>query len=381
MLIYLCTFSISCFFIYLAELVSKRGKLLCVFLLLLAITIPSLLAGVRSLNIGTDVLNYVDPIYQSAIWSKNFFQFLNLPILNGVILVPISSFEPGYAFFVFIVAKIFRNLFFVLFFTQFFILGFIISGLWCLRDRMSVCFGMLVYYLCFFNTSLNIVRQSMAIAVLVYGFKYLIEKKYFKYVLITIFACLFHRTAIFGFLILMIYYIMLPKNRKYFKVSYKEKIILITLSATLIVFITPLRNLILSIIGLNKYVDGYLNGNISFVGNQILLRIPFFTVLLLQWKKTSIDKNIKVFFLAELICDLMVSQLSGISESSARITLYFSIYYIFILPLFLYNKKDVKGKVLFFFIMIYLLVYWYYSFVIMQYSETIPFVFSPNFNF
>lgn len=380
MVIYLLTFIISCLFIYIAEGVSNRSIIFGRFFLFLAILIPSILAGIRNLTIGTDVLNYVAPIYDAANSANSFYTFQNIPILNGILLVPISSFEIGFNALVYIITKIFGSLFFVLFFIQFLCISLTMFGLWSLRREFPVWLGMLTYYLCFFNTSLNLVRQSIAMSILIFGLRYLITNKWFKYVMVTICACLFHKTAIVGLIVLAVYYSLMHKKRKYISFSRNQKLIIITFIVGLIVLVPFVRNIFLQILGLSSYAQGYLTGDGSIAINQVILRIPILLLILIQWNHTK-SSELKYFLLSMLICDIFTSQLSSFSESASRISLYFSYYYIYIFPYFTNDKSRLSKKILIILVIVYTLIYWYYSFVMMKYGQTVPYQISPSFNF
>lgn len=75
MVIYLLSFLISCFLIYFAEKFNRTSGILTSLFIFLSILIPSVLAGARALTIGTDVLNYISPMYNAASSATSFFLF------------------------------------------------------------------------------------------------------------------------------------------------------------------------------------------------------------------------------------------------------------------------------------------------------------------
>lgn len=379
MVIYLLSFLISCLLMYFAEKLNRASAILTSLFIFLSILIPSVLAGARALTIGTDVITYVSPMYNAASSATSFFSFQNIPILNGIILIPISSFEVGFTSYIYIITKVFGNLFFSLFFIQFICIGLIILGLWSLRGKFPVWLGLSIYYLSLFNPSLNLVRQSIAIAIIIFGFKYLIQNNWVKYVIVVICACLFHKTAIVGLIILLLFYCFLEKKngKKFF--NQNEKLMIVTILVGLIVLVPFTRNIALKIIGLSSYTQGYLSGNESFAINQLILRLPILLFILIQWKQVK-NSQLKYFFLSILICDVFTSQLASMSDFASRISLYFSAYYIFIVPYFINDENKIRRTILTIFVISYFLFYWYYSFVIMNYNQTVPYLFSTNLN-
>jgi len=61
-----------------------------------------------------------------------------------------------------------------------------------------------IYLTWSFPNSQNLLRQSIAVSILLFGIQFLIKKKYKKYMLVIAFATLFHRSAIFAIIIAFI---------------------------------------------------------------------------------------------------------------------------------------------------------------------------------
>lgn len=370
MLIYICTFLASTGFIFLAQKSEKKGRILSLLLLLFAVLIPSFLAGARELSIGTDVVHYIYPLYSAANASSSFASYLHISLWNGWKFVPISSYEFGYTFLVYIVTKIFKNIFSVLFFNELIIITCIISGLWKLREDVPVWLGALVYFFCFYNLSLNIVRQSIAVAIVFLGFSnYLINNNWVRYIITVVIASLFHISAIVGILILFLKYII--EHDGVLHVKEISKTLLLFLIILLIVFIPHLLASILRIVGFANYSEGYITGSATVALNQILIRIPIFIVFFSSWK--SYKDCTKYFWLEILLYDIALSQLTNVSDFANRATMYFSIFYLYIIP----YKYDYKSRLQKFItlmgILVYLGVYWYYEFVVMGYGQTVPY--------
>ena len=66
----------------------------------------------------------------------------------------------------------------------------------------------------FFFDSLNLVRQYISIVIILCSHSYLLDKKYFKWILCILFATLFHKSALIGLLLFLI------RDKKYFKPQY-----------------------------------------------------------------------------------------------------------------------------------------------------------------
>lgn len=382
-----------------AYVLSFLGSTLCVYsaekinskevqriLLLLAILITSLLAAFRALSIGTDVLNYVQPMFINAQKANNFSEYLNSPILSDWSLVPVSSFEYGYTIIVFICAKLFGNIFSLLFITQFVIIGCVLIGLWRQRKELLVSLGIFSYYFLFYNTSLNMVRQSIAMAILFMAFSYLRNRKIITYFILMIIATLFHRTAIIGIIIFLLYMSFYRNSRTVrlgnnLSLNTKTiKLIFIGIISFTIVFIPSIFQIVLKLLGISQYAEGYITNTIHFSLNGSLVCLAIILIVILCWDAVNNDK-LKYLYMGLLICDLATVQLTTASTYASRISLYFMMFYVYIVPTFLCRITDRKRKLALVIYILLLCLYWYYTIVYLKYNDTIPYVIAPNFNF
>ena len=71
MLIYIVTFILSLLMFKLSNINSKYSKIFSFF----GILFPCLVAAFRSLSIGTDVQVYINPLFQTALRSNNYFSY------------------------------------------------------------------------------------------------------------------------------------------------------------------------------------------------------------------------------------------------------------------------------------------------------------------
>ena len=245
---------------------------------------------------------------------------------------------------------------------------------------------MLSFYLMFYNHSLNIMRQWIAMSILFYGFTFLIENKKLKYFFAVFAAFLFHTSAIIGIIVFLVYqFVDIDSERGVkFKIDSKLKDIsvyknLFILCAGLIVIIgfDLIRNVIAILgSGMARYVKVYLTGEIVFMPNQIIRRLPVILLLIINWRKLRKESKLAPFYCSMCIIDCLISQLNSIFSQSSRISYYFSEYNMLLFSVLVQvqtkisNKKIVKG-ILF----IYLIVYWYYEFLYSGWGETIPYKF------
>lgn len=210
MIVYIICFisSIGCTYIAQKKFEIKRKKE-GIFFSILAILIPSILAGIRATTVGSDTAGYVE---------RSFYQALNSTSLSS--FIEKSELEVGYNVFTYIIAKIFRDIHWILFIIQLIVCSIVYKMAYDRRNQISMPMLMLVYFTVFYSMSLNIARQAIAIAIILYTIKLMEDKKYIKTVLLFWLAFQFHTSAIFALFLYIIIYI----NQK--KINRKSKIMI-----------------------------------------------------------------------------------------------------------------------------------------------------------
>ena len=86
------------------------------------------------------------------------------------------------------------------------------------RFQFSLWLGWLSYLFIFYNRTLNLSRQSIAIAIVLISITYLWDKKYIKYGALTVIALSFHTSAI---ITLMYFFEYFVEKRKYRLIFYQ----------------------------------------------------------------------------------------------------------------------------------------------------------------
>ena len=113
MVIYLIFFGISIFLLYISNY--TKNLFLKKILIFSGLLMPCILAGVRSLNIGTDVKVYLKQMYSTALSSNSFNIFLNSRISG---LRYARDYERGFTILVYCLTKIFKNIQILMFFIE-----------------------------------------------------------------------------------------------------------------------------------------------------------------------------------------------------------------------------------------------------------------------
>lgn len=160
--------------------------------LFIAVLISGVTVGMR-FNYGLDTYNYAQWVIKLGSQSS----------LNNAFLW--SNHEKSFVILCYFTYKIFgtyRILFLVYgILTSFFVL----MGIWNFKDKINVL-PPLMYYIVFWQwgSMCNIMRQSLAVAIVFFGIKYIYEEKYIKYFITVLIASVFHSSAVVA--IIMIFY-------------------------------------------------------------------------------------------------------------------------------------------------------------------------------
>lgn len=346
-------------------------------LYVLALALPAFLAGLRSLEIGTDIKTYVEPLYKIA-EHNNIFRYYCNSFVSNFYRTNVANVEPGYSLLIFVCAKIFPTINGALFISHSFILFFVFMGIKKIDFGYDYAFPMLVFYLLFYNETLNMVRQSMALALIFYGFNYIIKGNYKKYIFICVFAILFHVSAVIGVFILLFYIFYYWQGKRW------KSVLIITILLLCLSFWEDLVQFLISF-GLipSRYIH-YVFGDVDMwkLRNTTIIKIPILLIGLVYYK-TLKRKNSEYTFLTLLaVFDILFAQLKNIQVYAYRIGLYFTYikihYYTLILcgSSFRWNRSITKIGVF-----LGLIIYWYYNYVFLGYNETVPYKFYFENNF
>lgn len=382
MLIYLITYALSCFLIYYGNIQkNKIGK----YIVWIGILIPCILAGLRLHTIGTDVDVYVKPMVESAINSKGFNSFFNSKWFYIWAYKSPSEYEIGFVLFVYILSKLFSSVQVVLFFIQALIsipIYFALAKYKELNEKEWLC--MLLYYLLFFSTGMNAMRQFISISILFYGLSCLInDNKHLKFLLIMIVSFLFHKSAVLGIVFYILYFLFSDKHLGKKQITIKQKkvklpvllCIIFSIILTILVLDTSIISYLLKIIGFERYI-AYIEGEITISLKTIIKTSPVIILFYIARKNYFKYENAFLYFIIYLF-SFFLSLFSTASAFGGRVSYVFEIFNIIFFTLLCSNAKNNK-KFKTIFLISYALVFWYYYTVYCGSNETVPYLFYFN---
>ena len=324
LIFYIVVFGISSLCMILYE--NQKNKVRIVFLVF-AISFPILLASFR-VDVGTDFYAYRGLIE----WEMNhtFVQVLS----------DYKMFEVGFRIIVKI-ATLPNSMIFAWGFLAFIPTILVFYTLKSQYKEISISVAYMTYIHVFFATSLNIVRQYIAVAIAFWGIKFIFENKFWKYLCVVLIAMSIHRSA---FIMLPFYFLWEHKKNR---MVGKGRIVIISFVLCIgVAMWTPILQMAMNIVPvLNKY--RYLIIGNGGNNRDIFLRILLLIIGILFYKYyKNKDERMLLFVYA-----LFISVIMGITGYHTtylkRLSLYYEIPTIVLfgyLPFFFKNNGRLLVK-------------------------------------
>ncbi|MEB7715533.1 EpsG family protein [Staphylococcus equorum] len=318
---------------------TTKEKYNIVFLLIAGIML-TLIVSMRNLNFGSDTLVYIQKFKEYSLIDYSIF----IDYLNSVN-------EKDKTFYILIRTLnnfgIEGHLLIAILATIFLIAIFWLIYKYSHNNLLSIILFISLGYLFFSLTGL---RQTLALSLIIFSYKYIRERKLIKFVLLVLFASLFHSTAI-------IFLIAYPFA--YVKLGMKHILILSAAIITNSLFYSQVNGVLEKFI-VNDQYEYYLNNmeTLNYSGFFIQLIIFIFCVVL---KKNLLPQNPKDISLYNLIFIGLLIQLFSTNIAVAfRISLYFSIFSIILIPNIINSIKNINIKILLYIIIIPILLLYLY---------------------
>lgn len=369
MIAYIVIFTISLFGVWLADIYYDDRRLLTAFSVL-ALLPPILLAGFRDATVGADMQVYILYTFEQAVSTElGLFDFISN--YQGVL-------EPLYMLINYVAARFSDTpyLLLITIHTLVMVPLYVTAMKW--RPYLSPALFMFVFYMIFFQETLSIVRQSIALSFSMLAFTLLLQRRYLSYAACTLVALGFHNTAVISLAFPMVYFtiVKLPLSRYY--------PIYIGVALVFVLMMLNFGSFVAWLIA-NGLVDyKYLSYTSTLLGTfepalgvtNLVVKVAtlaYIAVLVFVYGADSLVKT----FLAMAILDFVFSLSALIVQPLDRISLYFRLVSCFSIPYMLSNypvSLSVAGRdyrlplayawgVLLFF-------YWFYVYMVGNYDNT-----------
>lgn len=309
--------------ILLSNIASKKNGITSKGLLMCLILVYSVPCGLRGIHVGLDTENY-------------YFLINNIQTYNATI----ARYEVGFRILIEFLKIIFINPTLVMLALSLITNSLIVCSFWKLKNKFSFTIlnaGFLIFY--YFQTY-NIMRQWLAIAIVLYVITLLFDGKYIKSILLILLATLMHKTGIIALLLVCIFWIQ-NESKSIFK-----KIIGIMLAMITLVNFDRATSLFMGNSELSYLSERYFSNNsdAGVIGLFFYLRVLFLIILVMAYiyKKISlIDISDKVLRIV-IICyslGIGITMLGYFFNDMERIGSYFIVFELFIYEILLTKTK------------------------------------------
>ncbi|NFN05203.1 EpsG family protein [Clostridium botulinum] len=368
MAIYVLVFILSLIFINIGQkLESYKNYVLGKICYIIAILLPTMLAGFRDYNIGTDVNVYAVPMFNDAIRYINLADYL-LHSSQAIFS------EPLYGTMNFIISRFTINPFWILFSISLIINSFTFLGCYKYKNKIKLWFLMFLFYFTFYNLSLNMMRQSIAISIIFYATNFIFEKKINKYYLWVIVAIGFHTSGI----IAIVFYPFYQYINTKFAFKYRKIInpMIIFSMIFFILLINPITNYLVSIGFIRENYNNYLNGSVFGSGFNFKFFILSVIEMILIFCPKRYIKTVSFqynYLVLMSVIGFVLSQLTFISIYIVRIAYYFLFVRMYVYGLIVYLSPKKRKFILLLLIVIYFVIYWIYVYCYCGLNETVPY--------
>ena len=272
--------------------------------------------------IGTDMLVYGDAYLNYAQRYNTLSSFMNFNYLGGEPLFKILSYISAHYFGQF-------GYYFALEFACILpVYATFVRRGW---EKYS-WLGMLIYYLCFYSFSLNLLRQSIAMSIIFWGYNYIVERKPIKFCVSVVIAAGFHLTAAIMLLLYPIHRIVTYVQDKDSKNIFSRIIgpyrkliyaLIILLCVAVLFLYSSLLPIIIALTGRFEGQLEFLSGGISMYWPYwLIMSLPIFLLFRRYNVRRSMDEEYSFLYLMFAL-SIILFQVIGINSESYRISLYF----------------------------------------------------------
>lgn len=357
MTIYLIIIFISSIFAYLAQCCRKKS-LLFILYSFGALLIPSFFSGCRDLEVGFDVLYYEYGIFQDAVYASSFKELF---FFNPLI-------EPVFLLINYVVSFFTDDVHVALGVITFITLLFAYLAMVRLMKEVPLWLFFFTFLLYYYATSLNLMRQSIAVSVTLYAFAIMRTSGLcIRFHLISLLAFFCHYSAFIPYIVYLSYaYLTRFSERKM-----KWFVNGVFISSIIAFFLFPQILLAFSLI-VEKDYTVYATGNSAADWSQPSLSytrilfclfclwiVAFITKYHLVEKKDEVYKY-KVMIFVFLFC-LLLGKYTGSAE---RISLYYMDIMMYYLLYYANSHKWLLNQRRSFNVMIVILfIFFHYKFI------------------
>lgn len=204
-MLYLTLFAFTTILFYIAQKAYERSVLSFYLLAFVAIFALSFVAGARDNSIGTDISVYGTKVYNAA--SSDYGFWLSYNAVSGVSEL-----------FYFVINRVCSwvcDSYGLSLFVQMFIQTlFVFLAMKRYMNKAPLWITMLLYQLYYYNLSLNLMRQGLAMAFVFWAFKYVEQRQLKRFIVCAVISYFFHKTGLIASIIMLAIYWATEQSEK-----------------------------------------------------------------------------------------------------------------------------------------------------------------------
>lgn len=368
MIPYIVNTALSCFFIYLGTRDERKHKKINLWVVL-AILIPSILAGARDISVGTDTAVYGVPFFTYAL-DRTFTNYMAT-----------AGGDPLWLILVYGLSRITTDVFWELFLIEFVIMFFTYKALKQYDLGKYTWIGFLVFHLMFYSFTLNLMRQFVCLSVILYSFKFVKQHKLKWYLLICCILIFIQKTAVVAIALYPMYHFttgnylsLFLERAKIPQGKFICKAIIVTGACAVVMFASRWIVYFSDLLGSFSSQVMYMQDEFNFVWRILIYLMPLCVLMLIFEKDIVVRNRDFEFFVLLLIVYIILWQLQGISRESYRMGFYFGYFLVISIPVLIKELKRKSNRVIVLCLSIFLMGAFYIDyFVVHLYNQIYPY--------
>lgn len=354
----MAVYIINLFSVFIWQLIIKNSNVRHgdkIFIIIMTIQL-FLLSSLRSFTVGIDTYNYIIrfPIVDYTSWE-------NLPSLTEQL-----DFELGFIYLNKIISLFSGDPRFYLSVLNAFILTSL--GVFIYKNSENICLSYFIFIsLGYWGNSLNALRQFVAIAILLTSIKYIVDKKFLKFLILVLLATTIHTSA-FSFIIIYPFS-QIKLTKKIYSIMFIGMIFVYLFSGPITIFF-------MSTFGYQDLIGRLGSG--SGLG-MILLLILILTGSILFKNQADLKSDNFGLYMKILIVGIFLNVLALDFGMFGRAMLYYTIINIVLIPNLIHSMGIVSNKILTTSVIVLGLTYFYiFILLIVDTGGIVPYTFFFN---
>lgn len=315
---YLAAIFLYSFLIFISERAENRGLYITSkFLICISLLGISIFAGIRNLSVGIDITTY----------GKNIFEYIKIFGPKETMIQYHRWGDIGYIYFNYFVSFFTKSVNVYLGILELVIQISFFKFFQKFKKECSPAFGLLLLNLTVFPLTFSMLRQSLAMSIIIWMIYFLSKDKWILAILVGIFSTLFHKSSILFLGIVILVYIYTKIHEKIQEKKLMSIIIFLTLFLSVILNKFP--NIVYWFIP-NEGISNIQQENIGSPARFLLMLIPMVYMEIVNNEKFVENNNDYFLYFLSLIV-ISFSWLSGINYSITRFINYlYPIYMLFL---------------------------------------------------